>query len=121
MEIRIMSITIYTRNNCVQCHKAGDEAVVEFEMVNVDLVPDAADAPSAGFVSTGSDGRRFELVAPADMINRRTQLYAVNCMKRLLVYFSSSSKIRTVYAAWGHCTHVPAQRERIQVNGLRCI
>ncbi|MBL5901071.1 glutaredoxin-like protein NrdH [Lelliottia amnigena] len=47
MEIRIMSITIYTRNDCVQCHatkRAMESRGVEFEMVNVDLVPEAADA-----------------------------------------------------------------------------
>ncbi|MEX8701675.1 glutaredoxin domain-containing protein, partial [Salmonella enterica] len=40
-----MSITIYTRNNCVQCHatkRAMESRGFEFEMVNVDLVPDAA-------------------------------------------------------------------------------
>ncbi|WP_204771594.1 glutaredoxin-like protein NrdH [Lelliottia amnigena] len=47
MEIRIMSITIYTRNDCVQCHatkRAMESRGVDFEMVNVDLVPEAADA-----------------------------------------------------------------------------
>ncbi|WP_446029046.1 glutaredoxin-like protein NrdH [Lelliottia amnigena] len=47
MEIRIMSITIYTCNDCVQCHatkRAMESRGVEFEMVNVDLVPEAADA-----------------------------------------------------------------------------
>ncbi|ATG02168.1 MULTISPECIES: glutaredoxin-like protein NrdH [Lelliottia] len=42
-----MSITIYTRNDCVQCHatkRAMESRGVEFEMVNVDLVPEAADA-----------------------------------------------------------------------------
>ncbi len=41
-----MSITIYTRNDCVQCHatkRAMESRGVEFEMVNVDLVPEAAD------------------------------------------------------------------------------
>ena len=41
-----MSIIIYTRNNCVQCHatkRAMESRGVAFEMVNVDLVPDAAD------------------------------------------------------------------------------
>lgn len=39
-----MIITIYTRNNCVQCHatkRAMESRGFEFEMVNVDLVPDA--------------------------------------------------------------------------------
>lgn len=42
-----MSITIYTSNDCVQCHatkRAMESRGVEFEMVNVDLVPEAADA-----------------------------------------------------------------------------
>jgi len=46
MEIRIMSIIIYTRNNCVQCHetkRAMESRGVAFEMVNVDQVPEAAD------------------------------------------------------------------------------
>lgn len=41
-----MRITIYTRNDCVQCHatkRAMESRGFEFEMVNVDLVPDAAD------------------------------------------------------------------------------
>lgn len=41
-----MRITIYTRDNCVQCHatkRAMESRGVEFEMINVDLVPDAAD------------------------------------------------------------------------------
>ncbi|EKK5548852.1 glutaredoxin-like protein NrdH [Enterobacter hormaechei] len=46
MEIRIMSIIIYTRNDCVQCHatkRAMESRGVAFEMVNIDQVPDAAD------------------------------------------------------------------------------
>lgn len=42
-----MSITIYTRNDCVQCHatkRAMENRGVAFEMVNVDLQPDAANA-----------------------------------------------------------------------------
>lgn len=41
-----MRITIYTRNDCVQCHatkRAMESRGFDFEMVNVDLVPDAAD------------------------------------------------------------------------------
>ncbi|SLK12829.1 ribonucleoside-diphosphate reductase class Ib glutaredoxin subunit [Enterobacter sp. NFR05] len=41
-----MRITIYTRNDCVQCHatkRAMESRGLEFEMVNVDLVPDAAE------------------------------------------------------------------------------
>jgi glutaredoxin-like protein NrdH len=42
MEIRIMSIIIYTRNDCVQCHatkRAMESRGVAFEMVNIDQVP----------------------------------------------------------------------------------
>ncbi|HAS1784011.1 MULTISPECIES: glutaredoxin-like protein NrdH [Enterobacter cloacae complex] len=41
-----MSIIIYTRNDCVQCHatkRAMESRGVAFEMVNLDQVPDAAD------------------------------------------------------------------------------
>ncbi|MDU1027416.1 MAG: glutaredoxin-like protein NrdH [Leclercia adecarboxylata] len=50
MEIRIMRIIIYTRNDCVQCHatkRAMESRGVAFEMVNVDLVPDAAETLKA--------------------------------------------------------------------------
>ncbi|SUG87168.1 glutaredoxin-like protein [Salmonella enterica subsp. enterica] len=62
-----MSITIYTRNNCVQCHatkRAMESRGFEFKMVNVDLVPDAADTLRGARISsiTGGDGGRFELV-----------------------------------------------------------
>ncbi|WP_312671859.1 glutaredoxin-like protein NrdH [Pseudescherichia sp.] len=46
MGIRIMRIIIYTRNDCVQCHatkRAMESRGVEFEMVNIDQVPEAAD------------------------------------------------------------------------------
>ncbi|WPO96245.1 glutaredoxin-like protein NrdH [Buttiauxella sp. HR94] len=46
MGIRIMIITVYTRNDCVQCHatkRAMESRGVKFEMVNIDLVPEAAD------------------------------------------------------------------------------
>jgi glutaredoxin-like protein NrdH len=46
MEIRIMSIIIYTRNDCVQCHatkRAMESRGVAFEMVNIDQQPEAAD------------------------------------------------------------------------------
>lgn len=50
-----MRITIYTRDDCVQCHatkRAMESRGVEFEMINVDHVPDAADALRAqGFRS----------------------------------------------------------------------
>ncbi len=41
-----MRITIYTRNDCVQCHatkRAMESRGLAFEMVNVDHVPEAAD------------------------------------------------------------------------------
>lgn len=41
-----MSIIIYTRNDCFQCHatkRAMESRGVDFEMVNIDLVPEAAD------------------------------------------------------------------------------
>lgn len=41
-----MRITIYTRNNCVQCHatkRAMESRGFEFEMVNIDVVAGAAD------------------------------------------------------------------------------
>lgn len=45
-----MSIIIYTRNDCVQCHatkRAMESRGVDFEMVNIDLVR-AADTLRAG-------------------------------------------------------------------------
>ncbi|MGK9174721.1 glutaredoxin-like protein NrdH [Yokenella regensburgei] len=42
-----MRITIYTKNDCVQCHatkRAMESRGFDFEMVNVDLEPGAADA-----------------------------------------------------------------------------
>lgn len=41
-----MSIIIYTRTDCVQCHatkRAMESRGVAFEMVNIDQVPEAAD------------------------------------------------------------------------------
>ncbi|MDN8600626.1 glutaredoxin-like protein NrdH [Citrobacter sp. S2-9] len=41
-----MRITIYTRDNCVQCHatkRAMESRGFDFEMVNVDRLPDAAE------------------------------------------------------------------------------
>lgn len=41
-----MRIIIYTRNDCVQCHatkRAMESRGVAFEMINVDLEPDAAE------------------------------------------------------------------------------
>ena len=42
-----MRITIYTRNDCVQCHatkRAMENRGFDFEMINVDHVPEAAEA-----------------------------------------------------------------------------
>lgn len=42
-----MRITIYTRNDCVQCHatkRAMENRGFDFEMINVDSVPEAAEA-----------------------------------------------------------------------------
>ncbi|MFW0767316.1 glutaredoxin-like protein NrdH [Trabulsiella odontotermitis] len=48
-----MRITIYTRNDCVQCHatkRAMESRGFEFEMVNVDQHPEAVDSlRSQGF------------------------------------------------------------------------
>lgn len=41
-----MRIIIYTRNNCVQCHatkRALESRGVDFELINIDNQPDAAD------------------------------------------------------------------------------
>ncbi|WP_330983874.1 MULTISPECIES: glutaredoxin-like protein NrdH [Enterobacterales] len=50
-----MRITIYTRNNCVQCHatkRAMESRGFDFEMINIDHHPDAADTLRAqGFRS----------------------------------------------------------------------
>ncbi len=42
-----MRITIYTRNDCVQCHatkRALENRGFDFEMINVDREPEAAEA-----------------------------------------------------------------------------
>lgn len=42
-----MRITIYTRNNCVQCHatkRAMENRGFDFELINIDNHPEAADA-----------------------------------------------------------------------------
>lgn len=71
-----MSITIYTRDNCVQCHatkRAMENRGVAFETINLDQHPDAADALRAeGFrqlpvVIAGE--HRWSGYRP-DMINR---------------------------------------------------
>ena len=50
-----MRITIYTSNDCVQCHatkRAMENRSFDFEMINVDRVPEAAEALRAqAFVS----------------------------------------------------------------------
>lgn len=41
-----MRITIYTRNDCVQCHatkRAMESRGFDFELINLDLHPEAAD------------------------------------------------------------------------------
>lgn len=41
-----MRITIYTRNNCVQCHatkRAMESRGFDFELINLDQHPEAAD------------------------------------------------------------------------------
>ena len=41
-----MRITIYTRNDCVQCHatkRAIESRGFDFELINLDLHPEAAD------------------------------------------------------------------------------
>ena len=71
-----MSIIIYTRNDCVQCHatkRAMESRGVAFEMVNIDQQPEAADTlraqgfrqlPVVGAGETSWSGFR------PDMINR---------------------------------------------------
>ena len=47
-----MSIIIYTRNDCVQCHatkRAMESRGVDFEMVNIDLVPGCRYSSCRGF------------------------------------------------------------------------
>ena len=46
MEIRIMRITIYTKNDCVQCHatkRAMETRGFEFDTINIDHQPEAVD------------------------------------------------------------------------------
>ncbi len=71
-----MSIIIYTRNNCVQCHatkRAMESRGMVFEMVNIDQQPEAAETLRApGFrqlpvVIAGET--RWSGFGP-DMINR---------------------------------------------------
>ena len=55
-----MRITIYTRNDCVQCHatkRAMENRGFDFEMINVDRVPEAAGSAACSGLSSvaGSD------------------------------------------------------------------
>lgn len=46
MRIRIMRITIYTRNDCVQCHatkRALESRGIAFDTINLDEQPEAID------------------------------------------------------------------------------
>lgn len=46
MRIRIMRITIYTRNDCVQCHatkRALESRGIAFDTINLDEHPEAID------------------------------------------------------------------------------
>lgn len=46
MRIRIMRITIYTRNDCVQCHatkRALERRGIAFDTINLDEQPEAID------------------------------------------------------------------------------
>lgn len=118
-----MSITIYTRNDCVQCHatkRAMESRGVEFEMVNVDLVPEAADTLRAqGF-------RQLPVVIAGetswsgfrpDMINRLAN--PSRQRMSVLVYFSSSSEntLRFIERVGLAAVRIPLnERERIQVD-----
>jgi len=76
MEIRIMRITIYTRNNCVQCHatkRAMESRGYQFELINLDNDPQAVEALRAqGFRQLPvviTDSLSWSGFRP-DMINR---------------------------------------------------
>lgn len=71
-----MCITIYTRNDCVQCHatkRAMENRGVRFELVNLDVTPDAIDTLRAqGFRQLPvviTDSLSWSGFRP-DMINR---------------------------------------------------
>ena len=77
-----MRIIIYTRNNCVQCHatkRAMESRGFDFELINIDNHPDAADMLRAqgfrqlpGVVTEQSSWSGFR----PDMINRLRQSVA---------------------------------------------
>jgi len=76
MEIRIMRITIYTRNDCVQCHatkRAMESRGYTFELINLDNDPQAVEALRAqGFRQLPvviTDSLSWSGFRP-DMINR---------------------------------------------------
>lgn len=60
-----MRITIYTRNDCVQCHatkRALESRGIAFDTINLDEQPEAIDTLRAGFSPvTGRDDRFPEL------------------------------------------------------------
>lgn len=119
-----MRITIYTRNDCVQCHatkRAMENRGFDFEMINVDRVPEAAEALRAqGF-------RQLPVVIAGDlswsgfrpdMINRLHPATRGQCMSQL-VYFSSSSENtqRFIERLGLPAVRIPLnERERIQVD-----
>ena len=95
-----MSIIIYTRNDCVQCHatkRAMESRGVAFEMVNIDQQPEAADTLRAqGF-------RQLPVVVAGetswsgfrpDMINRiAAQAIGLNLTKYKLMAFVTSAAL----------------------------
>ena len=108
-----MSIIIYTRNDCVQCHatkRAMESRGVAFEMVNIDQQPEAADTLRAqGF-------RQLPVVVAGetswsgfrpDMINRITKELYPSIGK---CYNTSASKVGR---AIRHAIEVAWSRGRI--------
>ena len=108
-----MSIIIYTRNDCVQCHatkRAMESRGVAFEMVNIDQQPEAADTLRAqGF-------RQLPVVVAGetswsgfrpDMINRITKELYPSIGK---CYNTSASKVER---AIRHAIEVAWSRGRI--------
>lgn len=76
MIIRIMRITIYTRNDCVQCHatkRALESRGIAFDTINLDEQPEAIDTLRAqGFRQLPvvmADSLSWSGFRP-DMINR---------------------------------------------------
>lgn len=77
-----MRITIYTRNNCVQCHatkRAMESRGFDFELIDIDHHPDAADSLRAqGYRQLPvvvTDDASWSGFRP-DMINRLRQSVA---------------------------------------------